>query len=156
MGLEGQKGPEFELDGSDGIRHSLKDYRGRTVVLYFYPRDNTPGCTLEACGFRDLHQKLKKAGIEVLGVSKDSLASHEKFSKNFQLPFVLLSDPDARVLRAYGAWGKKRMYGKTAEGAIRSTVIIGPDGRVQKHWTTIKNAGAHPKEVFEFLKEQKP
>jgi len=154
MSLEGKKSPDFDLQGSDGKRHRLQDYKGRPIVLYFYPRDNTPGCTKEACGFRDLHRDLKKAGVEILGVSKDSLGSHEKFSKGYKLPFVLLSDPDAKIMKACEAWGKKQMYGKAVEGTIRSTVVIGSDGKVQKHWATVKNAEAHPQEVLEFLMEQ--
>jgi len=154
MNLEGKKAPEFDLEGSDGKRHRLKDYNGKTVVLYFYPRDNTPGCTKEACGFRDLNRDLLKAGAVVLGASKDSLAAHEKFTTGYRLPFVLLSDPETRVMRAYGAWGKKMMYGKEVEGTIRSTVVIGPDGKVRKHWQTVKNAEAHPRVVLEFLSEK--
>jgi len=155
MSLEGKKGPDFDLQGSDGKRHRLQDYKGRPIVLYFYPRDNTPGCTKEACGFRDLHRDLKKAGVEILGVSKDGIASHEKFSKSYKLPFVLLSDPDTKIMKAYEAWGKKQMYGEAMEGTIRSTVVIGPDGKVQRQWAVVKNAEAHPQEVLEFLKEQK-
>jgi peroxiredoxin Q/BCP len=154
MSLEGKKAPEFELEGSDGNRHRLKDYNGKTVVLYFYPRDNTPGCTKEACGFRDLNQDVQKAGAVVLGVSKDSLASHEKFKIGFRLPFVLLSDPETKTMRDYGAWGKKMMYGKEVEGTIRSTVLIGADGKVRKHWQTVKNAEAHPQEVLDYLSEK--
>ncbi len=154
MNLEGKKAKDFDLDGSDGKRHRLKDYDGKTVILYFYPKDNTPGCTKEACGFRDLHNQLKKAGMVVLGVSKDGLASHEKFSSDYRLPFVLLSDPEMKLMRAYGAWGKKQMYGKTVEGTLRSTVVIGPDGKVIKHWPAVKNAQEHPAEVLKFLGER--
>jgi thioredoxin-dependent peroxiredoxin len=153
MNLEGKKAPDFDLEGSDGKRHRLTDYHGKTVVLYFYPRDNTPGCTKEACGFRDLNQDVQKAGAVVLGVSKDSLASHEKFRTGYRLPFVLLSDPKTETMRDYGAWGKKMMYGKEVEGTIRSTVLIGADGKVRKHWQTVKNAEAHPQEVLEYLSE---
>lgn len=151
MNLEGKKGPEFDLEGSDGKQHRLKDYIGKTIVIYFYPKDDTPGCTKEACGFRDLNQDLKKTGAVVLGVSKDNVASHQKFSKSYGLPFVLLSDPERKTMKDYGAWGKKAMYGKTVEGTIRSTVVIGPDGKVRKHWQTVKNAEAHPEQVLEFL-----
>jgi thioredoxin-dependent peroxiredoxin len=126
--LEGQKAPAFSLEGNDGKKHSLEDYRGNTVVLYFYPRDDTPGCTKEACGFRDLGSSLKKSGAVVLGVSKDSVDSHNKFAGKYKLPFTLLSDPKAEVMKKYGAFGKKLMYGKTVEGTIRSTVVIGPKG----------------------------
>jgi peroxiredoxin Q/BCP len=150
--LEGKKAPSFSLEGNDGKKHSLKDYQGKTVVLYFYPKDSTPGCTKEACGFRDLYGGWQKKNTVVLGVSKDSLAAHDKFAAAYKLPFPLLSDPDTSVMKAYGAWGKKMMYGKTVEGTIRSTVVIGPDGKVVKHWTAVKKAEEHPAEVAEFLK----
>ena len=150
--LEGKKAPEFELQGSDGKTHSPKDYKGKTVVLYFYPKDNTPGCTKEACGFRDLQRKIAAEQAVVLGISKDSLKSHEKFIADFKLPFVLLSDPDGKVMEAYGAWGEKKMYGKTVQGTIRSTVVIGSDGKVVKHWPQVRKADEHPEEVLAFLK----
>jgi peroxiredoxin Q/BCP len=150
--LEGKKAPAFSLEGNDGKKHSLKDYQGKTVVIYFYPKDNTPGCTKEACGFRDLYGGLKKKNTVVLGVSKDSLAAHDKFAAAYKLPFPLLSDPGTSVMKAYGAWGKKMMYGKPVEGTIRSTVVIGPDGKVVKHWTAVRKAEEHPAEVAEFLK----
>ena len=152
--LEGKKAPAFSLGGNDGKQHSLDDYKGRAVVLYFYPKDNTPGCTKEACGFRDLTPTLKKSGTVVLGVSKDSVDSHNKFAEKFKLPFVLLSDPQTKVMKKYGAWGKKIMYGKPVVGTIRSTVVIGPKGDVIKHWPTVKRAEDHPEEVLAFLREQ--
>ena len=151
--LEGQKAPAFSLEGNDGKKHSLEDYRGKTVVLYFYPKDNTRGCTKEACGFRDMGSSLKKSGAVVLGVSKDSIDSHNKFAKGYKLPFVLLSDPKTEVMKKYDAFGKKMMYGKTVEGTIRSTVVIAPNGNVIKHWPTVRKAEAHPDEVLAFLKE---
>jgi peroxiredoxin Q/BCP len=150
--LEGKKAPAFNLEGSDGKKHSLEDYKGKTVVLYFYPKDDTPGCTKEACGFRDLGASLKKSNAVVLGVSKDSVDSHKKFAGKYKLPFTLLSDPELEVMKKYGAFGKKLMYGKTVEGTIRSTVVIGPKGEILKHWPTVKKAEAHPNEVVEFLK----
>lgn len=149
--LEGKNAPPFNLEGSDGKKHSLEEYKGKTIVLYFYPKDNTPGCTKEACGFRDLSAPLKKAGVVVLGVSKDSFESHKKFASGNKLPFTLLSDPKAEVMKKYGAFGKKMMYGKPVEGTIRSTVVIGPKGDIVKHWTTVKRAETHPAEVLEFL-----
>lgn len=148
---EGKQAPAFMLKGSDGKMHSLKDYAGMTVVLYFYPKDNTPGCTKEACGFRDLTAKLKKLNAVVLGVSKDSLESHDKFIGDFKLPFVLLSDPDTKVMQAYGAYGEKMHYGKLITGTIRTTTIIGPDGKVSKHWKKVPEAETHPAKVLEFL-----
>jgi thioredoxin-dependent peroxiredoxin len=151
--LEGQKAPAFRLEGNDGKTHSLEDYRGKTVVLYFYPKDNTPGCTKEACGFRDSGAALKKSGAVVLGVSKDGIDSHNKFAEKYRLPFTLLSDPKTEVMKKYGAWGKKMMYGKPVVGTIRSTVVIDPKGKVVKHWPTIKKAESHPEEVLAFLKD---
>lgn len=152
-GLEGKKAPHFELQGSDNKVHTLSDYAGKTLVLYFYPRDNTPGCSKEACAFRDLHGQVTDLDAVVLGVSKDSLASHDKFITKFGLPFILLTDPDAEVMQAYGAFGEKTLYGKKVLGTIRSTVVIGPDGRVLKHWPKVKKAESHPQEVLDFLQE---
>ncbi len=152
--LEGKPAPLFELAGSDGKTHQLADYRGKCVILYFYPRDNTPGCTKEACGFRDLKPRLDAMGVTLFGVSRDSLTSHDKFIRDFGLPFILLSDPEATVMKAYGAYGEKTQYGKTTMGTIRSTVVIGPDGKVIKHWPKVAKAEAHPAEVVEFLTKQ--
>jgi peroxiredoxin Q/BCP len=151
MSLEGKKAPDFSLEGSDGKRHTLKDYPGKTVIIYFYPKDNTPGCTKEACGFRDSYGELMGRGIVLLGVSKDSFASHGKFIASFNLPFVLLSDPDASMMQAYGAYGEKVMYGKKTTGTIRSTLVIGPDGIVKKHWTKVAKAEEHPAQVLEYI-----
>lgn len=153
--LEGKKAPAFELEGSDGTKHALKDYAGKMVIVYFYPKDNTPGCTKEACSFRDLHDQLKDMDVALLGVSRDSLKSHDKFIRDFGLPFTLLSDPDAKMMEAYGAYGEKVMYGKKSMGTIRSTVIIGPDGMVVRHWATVKKAEEHPAEVVAFLRGMK-
>ena len=152
MNLEGKKAPAFSLEGNDGKAHTLDDYKGKTVVLYFYPKDDTPGCTKEACGFRDLNANIKKGGAVVLGVSKDGAESHKKFTAKYKLPFVLLSDPNLEVMKQYGAYGKKMMYGKEVQGTIRSTVVIGPKGDVVKHWPTVRKAEAHPEEVLTFLK----
>lgn len=148
--LEGKKAPAFALAGSDGKKHSLADYAGKTVVLYFYPKDDTPGCTKEACGFRDLFADVKKKAV-VLGVSKDSVDSHGKFIAKYKLPFTLLSDPEGKMMEAYGAWGEKMMYGKPVIGCIRSTVVIGPDGKVVKHWQKVPKAETHPEAVLAFL-----
>ncbi len=153
--IEGRKAPDFSLADSDGKIHSLKDYRGRMVVLYFYPKDDTPGCTKEACAFRDLTPQLEKRAV-VLGVSKDTPASHGKFAKKYKLPFPLLSDPDTSVMKAYGAFGGKLMYGKPVMGTIRSTFVIGPDGTVLKRWSPVKNAEDHPAEVLAFLGDREP
>ncbi|MCD8481447.1 MAG: peroxiredoxin, partial [Verrucomicrobia bacterium] len=149
--LEGKKAPAFSLSGSDGKTHRLEDYAGKSVVLYFYPKDDTPGCTKEACGFRDLNKDILKKGAVILGVSPDDAASHNAFIKKFKLPFVLLSDPDTKVMTKYGAYGKKMMYGKEVVGVIRSTVLIGPDGKVIKHWAKVPQAETHPEQVLAAL-----
>lgn len=152
MALEGKKAPEFTLEGSDGKQHSLSDYRGKTVVIYFYPKDNTPGCTKEACGFRDNFKELTDRGVVLLGVSKDSIAAHNKFITNYTLPFVLLADPDLTMMQAYEAYGEKVMYGKKSLGTIRSTVVIDPDGVVQKQWAKVAKAELHPDQVLAYLR----
>jgi len=152
MSLEGIKAPDFLLEGSDGKQHGLKQYAGKTVVVYFYPKDNTPGCTKEACGFRDHYKALTDSGVVILGVSKDSLAAHEKFITNYKLPFVLLSDPDCSMMQAYEAFGEKVMCGKKTTGTIRSTVIIGPDGIIRKQWAKVAKAEQHPDQVLEYLR----
>jgi len=152
MSLEGKKAPDFALDGSDGKQHTLEQYAGKTVVIYFYPKDNTSGCTKEACGFRDYHQELSDKNVVVLGVSKDSIASHGKFITNYSLPFVLLSDPDCSMMQAYEAFGEKTMYGKKTTGTIRSTVVIGPDGTVIKQWAKVAKAEQHPDQVLAYLR----
>ena len=151
MSLEGKKAPDFMLEGSDGKRHSLNEYAGKTVVIYFYPKDNTSGCTKEACGFRDGYNRLTAKDIVLLGVSKDNITSHNKFISTYNLPFVLLSDPDTAMMSAYGAFGEKVMYGKKTTGTIRSTVVIGPDGVVRKHWSKVAKADQHPAQVLEYL-----
>src|SRR5512136_3315361 len=152
--LEGKKAPEFELEGSDGTKHALVDYTGETVLIYFYPRDNTPGCTKEACGFRDLKPRLDTMGVILYGVSRDSLNSQDRFIGDFGLPFILLSDPEATMMKAYGAYGEKTQYGKTTMGTIRSTVVIGPKGKVVKQWPKVAKAETHPREVLDFLQNK--
>ncbi len=151
MTLEGKTAPVFSLVASDGSQHSLSDYAGKTVIIYFYPRDNTPGCTKEACGFRDIQPLLDTMNVVVLGVSKDSLKSHDKFIRDFGLPFLLLSDPDLTMMQAYGAYGEKVMYGKPVQGVLRSTVVVDQDGIVRKHWAKVAKAEQHPAEVLTYL-----
>ena len=138
---EGRAAPAFHLSSHKGGKVRLSALQGKYVVLYFYPRDATPGCTQQAKDFRDAEQRLSEVNAVVLGVSKDSLESHEKFAAKHDLPFDLLSDPDATVLSKYGAWGEKKMYGKTFDGIIRSTVVIGPDGKVVKHFPKVRVKG---------------
>ena len=152
MSLEGIKAPEFMLKGSDGKQHSLKQYAGKTVVIYFYPKDSTPGCTKEACGFRDNYKELTDQGVVVIGVSKDNVDSHSKFISNYTLPFVLLSDPDFSMMQAYEAYGEKVVCGRKSVGTIRSTVIVGPDGVVKKQWAKVAKAEQHPDQVLQYLR----
>jgi peroxiredoxin Q/BCP len=149
---EGKAAPAFTLPDQNGSKVSLKDLAGRNVILYFYPKDDTPGCTKEACGFRDGWKELQKLGAVVLGVSADGAESHKKFIAKYKLPFTLLSDADRKVMEKYGAWGEKMMYGKKTVGVIRSTVWIGPDGKVKKHWARVPKADAHPEKVLEALR----
>jgi thioredoxin-dependent peroxiredoxin len=148
---EGKTAPAFTLQDANGKKVSLKDFSGKDVILYFYPKDDTPGCTKEACGFRDDWKTLQKLGAVVLGVSADNAVSHQKFAAKYKLPFPLLSDPDRKVMQQYGAYGEKMMYGKKTVGVIRSTVWIGPDGKVRRHWAKVANAEQHPAKVLEAL-----
>ena len=146
---EGRKAPSFTLPDAEGRPVSLSDFKGKDVVVYFYPRDDTPGCTKEACGFRDHWKELQRAGVVVLGISADSGESHKKFAAKYRLPFTLLSDADRKVMRSWGAYGDKMMYGKKTKGVIRSTVWVGPDGTVRKHWARVGDAAKHPAAVLE-------
>ncbi len=148
---QGEKAPAFELKDQEGKTHRLSDYRGKRLVIYFYPKDDTPGCTKEACGFRDLHRDLEDRGVAVLGISKDNQASHKAFAEKYELPFPLLSDEDGSVLQAYGAWGEKSRYGHTSMGIIRSTVLVGTDGNILRHWPTVLKAEQHPADVLTAL-----
>jgi peroxiredoxin Q/BCP len=148
---EGKAAPAFTLTDAAGKKVSLKDFTGKNVILYFYPKDDTPGCTKEACGFRDEWKHLAKHGAVVLGVSADDAASHKKFIGKYRLPFPLLSDPDRKVMKTYGAYGEKMLYGKKTIGVIRSTVWIGPDGKVKRHWARVASAEKHPAKVLEAL-----
>ena len=151
MSLEGKQAPDFALEGSDGRVHRLADYKGKTVIIFFYPKDNTSGCTKEACGFRDNYGTLTDRGVVVIGVSKDSIASHGRFISSYNLPYLLLSDPETTMMQSYGAFGTKLMYGKETTGTIRSTVVIGGDGFVRKHWQKVAKAEQHPDQVVDYL-----
>ena len=147
---EGNMAPDFTLPADGGGEVTLSDYRGKKVVLYFYPKDNTPGCTTEACNFRDDYSQIIAAGAAVLGVSPDSIRSHHKFKLRLNLPFALLSDPDHRVAEMYGAWAEKKMFGKTIMGIIRSTVIIDEEGKIIKVFpkVRVKNHSQHVLDVL--------
>jgi thioredoxin-dependent peroxiredoxin len=147
---EGDRAPKFTLKNDEGNDVSLSDFAGKTVVVYFYPKDNTPGCTKEACAFRDVYDDILSKGGVVLGISADSVKSHANFKSKFGLPFHLLSDPEKEVIQAFGAWGKKKNYGREYMGLIRSTFVVGPDGNVLKAYPKVKPAD-HAAEILELL-----
>jgi peroxiredoxin Q/BCP len=147
---EGDDAPAFTASASGGGRVSLADFKGRNVVLYFYPRDDTPGCTKEACAFRDHFAAFTKKGAVVLGVSIDPVKSHDKFVAKFKLPFALLADEDKAIVQAYGVWGQKSFMGRKYLGIHRVTFLIGPDGKIKKIWLTVKPE-AHAAEVLAAL-----
>ena len=144
----GNKAPSFTLESSTGGKVSLKDFAGKRVVLYFYPKDLTTGCTKQACDFRDSSAALKKKKVVVLGVSKDSMKSHEKFRDKHELNFPLLSDPEGKVCEAYGVWKEKSMYGRKYMGIERTTFVIGPDGKIEKIYEKVKVPG-HVESILE-------
>lgn len=146
----GDKAPAFSLKNTAGQTVKLSDYKGRKVVLYFYPRDMTPGCTKEACGFRDDYAALQKRGVEIIGVSGDDQASHQKFTTTYSLPFTLLSDANCAVTEKYGAWGEKNMYGKKTMGVLRSTFIIDEEGHIAHIFRKVETA-RHSRDVIEVL-----
>jgi thioredoxin-dependent peroxiredoxin len=148
---EGKKAPAFKLKNQDGKTISLNDYKGKNIVLYFYPKDNTSGCTKEACNFRDEFPKFKNVDAVILGVSPDSVASHKKFAEKYDLPFNLLSDEGKEVLEKYGVWQEKSMYGRKYMGVVRTTVVIDQNGKIRKIFPKVKVDG-HNKEVLEALK----
>jgi peroxiredoxin Q/BCP len=147
---EGAPAPDFELTSDEGETVTLSALRGKPVVLYFYPKDDTPGCTTEACEFRDAYDRFREQGVEILGVSPDTEASHQKFKSKYELPFPLLADPDHRAAEAYGVWKEKKNYGKTYMGIERSTFVIDADGKVAKAMRGIRPAG-HAVQVLETL-----
>lgn len=149
----GDKAPEFTLSDKDGNMVSLKDFNGKKVVLYFYPKDNTPGCTRQACAFKDNFSEFEKRNVVVIGISKDSTASHQKFAAKYELPFILLSDPETEVIQAYDVWKEKKLYGKVSMGVVRSTYIIDENGIIEKTMPKVKpdtNAG----EIIAYLDEK--
>lgn len=148
----GTKAPAFRLQDDRGRTVALADLKGKPVVLYFYPKDDTPGCTKEACAFRDAERELEKLGAVVLGVSPDTVESHAKFRDKYSLNFPLLADPDHKVAEKYGAWREKNMYGKKSMGIQRSTYLIAPDGKIAKVWKRVKVDG-HAEQVLEALRD---
>ncbi|AKL96170.1 peroxiredoxin Bcp [Clostridium aceticum] len=148
----GDKAPNFTLKNEEGHDISLNDFKGKKVVLYFYPKDNTPGCTKQACSFRDVYDEILDAGAVVIGISKDSATSHQKFKDKHQLPFYLLSDPERSVLESYGAWQEKKMFGKVAMGIVRMTFIIDENGTIIKIFPKVK-PDMHGEEVLKALEK---
>lgn len=146
----GDKAPAFSLKNTEGKTVKLSDYKGKKVVLYFYPKDNTPGCTKEACGFRDDFAQLKKRGVEVVGVSGDDQNSHQKFTEKFSLPFTLLSDPTHEMMEKYGAWGEKNLYGKKSMGVLRTTYIIDEEGKIAHMFKKVKT-DTHSQDVLKVI-----
>lgn len=147
---EGDKAPAFSVATNGGGRVSLADFKGQPVILYFYPKDDTPGCTKEACAFRDHFAGFKKKGAVVLGVSTDAVKAHDKFVEKFKLPFTLLADEDKKIVEAYGVWGEKTFMGRKYLGTHRVTFLIGADGRIKKIWPTVKPE-EHAEEVLAAL-----
>jgi len=146
----GAKAPDFKTSDQHGNPVSLKDFRGRKVVLYFYPKDNTPGCTKEACAFRDSHAKFRKQGVEILGVSVDSEKSHQSFAEKYNLPFTLLADTDKKIVEAYGVWGEKTRYGRKYMGTQRATFLIDESGHVAAVFPKVKPE-EHAEEILGVL-----
>lgn len=150
----GEKAPQFEVEASNGERVKLSDFKGKYVVLYFYPKDMTPGCTTEACDFRDFHEEFTGLNAVILGVSTDPIKSHKKFIKKHGLPFLLLADEDHKIADAYDVWHPKKMFGKEFLGIVRSTFIIDPEGNLVKEFRKVTVEG-HVEEALQFIKNQK-
>ncbi len=134
----GDKAPNFALNDKEGNKRELSEFLGKKVVVYFYPKDNTPGCTRQACAFAESYKEFKEKGVEVIGISKDSVASHAKFAEKYELPFVLLSDPELEAIKAYGVWQEKKMCGKVSMGVVRTTFIIDEKGNIEKVMPKVK------------------
>ena len=149
----GMKAPDFTLTDKDGKAVSLSDFLGRKVIVYFYPKDNTPGCTRQACAFAAAYAQFKARKVEVIGISKDSTASHLKFAQKYELPFVLLSDPDLQAIQAYGVWQEKKLYGKVSMGVVRSAFVIDEQGRIEKALYKVK-PDTNAAEILAYLAEE--
>ena len=146
----GTKAPDFTLLDQNGENVSLNDFRGKKVILYFYPKDSTPGCTKQACAFSELNQHFIEANAQIIGISKDSVASHKRFEQKYQLPFILLSDTELEVIKSYDVWKEKNMYGKKVMGVVRSTYLINEDGVIEKTFEKVK-AADNPKQMLDEL-----
>ena len=146
----GTKAPDFTLEDSEGNKVSLKDFKGKKVVLYFYSKDNTPGCTRQALAFKDAYDEFKARDVVVIGISKDSAASHFKFAEKNGLPFILLSDPEKEVIQKYGVWQEKKMYGKTSMGVVRTTYVISEKGKIEKVFPKVK-PDTNAQEILQYL-----
>ena len=144
--------PDFKLPDQEGKNHSLSDYQGKWLVLYFYPKDFTPGCTKEACAFRDASQEFDKREVKIVGISKDTVALHKKFAEKYHLNFPLLADPEHQVIEAYGAWGKKKFMGREFFGTLRSTFLINPEGEIVKEYKNV-NPTTHSSEILQDLEK---
>ena len=147
---EGQQAPDFRGENQHGEQISLNQFKGKKAILYFYPKDNTPGCTAEACNFRDHYQELIDKGFEIIGVSPDSMESHQKFMKKNNLPFHLIADTEKEIIKKYGAWGKKKMFGKTYEGVHRTTFVISEDQTIEKVFKKVKTKD-HTNQILESI-----
>ena len=145
------KAPNFELEGRDGTVVQLSDFLGKKGVVYFYPKDNTPGCTRQACAFASAFQEYEDLGVKVIGISKDSLSSHNNFAQKYELPFILLSDPDRKAIEAYGVWQEKKMYGKVSMGVVRSTFLIDEEGYIEKIWKKAK-PDTNAQDILDYLR----
>ena len=146
----GEKAPDFALSDKDGNTVKLSDFAGNRVVVYFYPKDSTPGCTRQACAFRDAYSEYSDLGVPVIGISKDSVASHQRFASKQELPFILVSDPELEAIQAYDVWQEKKMYGKTYMGVTRATYLIGADGVIEKVWNKAK-PDTNAREILEYI-----
>ena len=146
----GAKAPDFTLIDKDGVKVTLSEFLGKKLVLYFYPKDNTPGCTRQACAFAQSYEAFKRLDVVVIGISKDSVASHQKFAAQHQLPFILLSDPELQAIQAYDVWKEKKLYGKVSMGVVRSTYVIDEQGMIEKAMPKVK-PDTNAEEILEYL-----